>query len=531
MKKFTPKAERLPKLIIYGIALLASLVYVGYRAIFTLPMNLRLIDIAFGLLILAVELIEGLEFFVYFWNVLRYRKVSPKIPEFDFEKAPDVDVFVATLNESEELLVGTLKACSKMEYPDKKRVHIYLCDDGERDGLRKLAKKYGATYLGRTKHDYAKAGNYNYAMKRSGSPYIAIFDADMRPRKSFLMKTLPFFAKYEKVGFVQTPQSFKNPDIFQARFGKKRPFEQDYFYHYIQLARNNTNSVILCGTNCVIDRAALKSVGGFAMATIAEDVATGMMIEEKGYRGIAIDNILARGEAIDDTAGFLKQRSRWGRGCIQTAKAYGVFSRKNMSLSQKLDYFVAINYWTFGLKRLLFLMLPWLFACFGVIMIQCDLNVFLLIFGTQYILKRFVIGFVEGRYKSSTWTKVYELIQAPYLAGAILKELLGFSDKKFIVTEKGGKKRRSATDWKLFLIHFALFALNAGSFVLAYYKMQLTGWNVYIIPMVWMAVNAGYLMLAMLFDFRKSKSYRNFEPNKVKRFGLGAFLGILWRGK
>jgi hypothetical protein len=155
----------------------------------------------------------------------------------------------------------------------------------------------------------------------------------------------------------------------------------------------------------------------------------------------------------------------------------------------------------------------------------------LLIFGTQYILKRFVIGLVEGRYKSSTWTKVYELIQAPYLAGAILKELLGFSDKKFVVTEKGGKKRRSATDWKLFLIHFTLFALNAGSFVLAYYKMQLTGWNVYIIPMVWMAVNTGYLMLAMLFDLRKSKSYRNFEPNKVKRFGFGAFLGILWRGK
>ena len=167
-----------------------------------------------------------------------------------------------------------------MEYP--KKVHIYLCDDGERGELEDLAKEFGAHYLARKRHDFAKAGNYNYALKQSSSPFVAVFDADMRPSKDFLMKTMPFFVKRKKLGFVQTPQCFRNPDIFQARFSKKMPCEQDYFYRYIQLARNNTQSTILCGTNCVISRAALKEVGGFARATIAEDVATGMLMEAKG---------------------------------------------------------------------------------------------------------------------------------------------------------------------------------------------------------------------------------------------------------
>ena len=532
MKSKKSQSEHPVKLIIYTITLLASFVYIIYRAIFTLPFRLGMLNLAFGMLVFIVELIECFEFFVYYWNILRYKKTSPKIPEAKKSDFPEVDVFIATVNEGEKLLAKTLKACSEMRYPDQKKVHIYLCDDGNRKKLRKLAKKYGAGYISRSNNDYAKAGNYNNALKQTESPLVAIFDADMRPKKNFLMKTVPFFVAEEKVGFVQTPQSFRNPDIFQARLGGQMPFEQDYFYHYIQLARNHTNSTILCGTNCVISREALKSAGGFAWATIAEDVATGMLMEAKGYRGIAIADVLAHGEAVDDLSGFLKQRSRWGRGCIQTAKAYGIFTVRGLNIRQKFDYFVAINYWVFGLRRMLYLILPLLFAFFDIIAIKGDLITFIVVFFAQYLLKRFVVDWLEGSHKSSTWTKIYELVQAPYLAVAVFKELIGLSSKKFVVTAKGkSKKKNTWIDVIMFAVHMALLCANGLGIAYVVLRSQALGLRLFAIPLVWMAVNMFYLLLAIIFDLSPSRRHRSdFKPNQFEKYSWRAFAGI-FRGK
>ncbi len=525
------KYESGPKIVVYFLAALASIIYLIYRIAYTMPFELRPVDIIIGLLVLIVEIVETFEYIIYYANVLIYKKVSPKTPVVKGD-LPDVDVFVATLNEDEDVLRGTLKACAAMKYPDPKKMHIYLCDDGERKKLKKLAREFGAKYIARTTHNFAKAGNYNFALKQSDSPYVAIFDADMRPDKNFLMKTMPFFVKEEKVGFVQTPQSFNNPDIFQARYSTKMPLEQDYFYRYIQLARNNNNSVIMCGTNCVLSRQALKEAGGFAQATIAEDVATGMLMEAKGYRGIAISEVLAHGEAVNDVAGFLRQRSRWGRGCIQTAKSYGIFSVKGLTMAQKLDYFVSIKYWCFGLRRTFFMALPLIYVFFHVIAIEGDLRVFLPLFFTQYLLKRFVIDWMEGRRKSSTWMKIYELIQAPYMLLVVLGELVGISSKKFVVTKKGGAaKKKGGADIMLFFAHWLLLMLNGLGLAVAIFKLVHEGLELYIIPIIWIAINVIYLLFVLLFDLRSSRTPKGFKPDMRDKYGLGAFFGMLWRRK
>jgi long-chain acyl-CoA synthetase len=55
-------------------------------------------------------------------GVERKNKALPKIKEEDY---PDVDVFVATINENEKVLTTTIEACKNMKYPDKKKVNIY----------------------------------------------------------------------------------------------------------------------------------------------------------------------------------------------------------------------------------------------------------------------------------------------------------------------------------------------------------------------------------------------------------------------
>ena len=108
--------------------------------------------------------------------------------------------------------------------------------------------------------------NFNNALKNTSSPLIVTFNADMIPMHDFLTATVPyFFMKDEKIGFVQTPQSFYNPDLFQFYlYSEERvPNEQDYFYRDIQVGKNKSNSVIYGGSNTVLSRKALMDIGGF----------------------------------------------------------------------------------------------------------------------------------------------------------------------------------------------------------------------------------------------------------------------------
>ena len=39
-----------------------------------------------------------------------------------------------------------------------------------------------------------------------------------------------------------------------------------------------------------------------------------------------------------------------------------------------------------------------------------------------------------------------------------------------------------------------------------------------------------YLLFALLFDFRRSRQYKNFRPNAVKHYGIKSYLGLFKRG-
>ena len=90
-----------------------------------------------------------------------------------------------------------------MEYPDKNKIHIYVCDDGDRLEIKDLTIKINVNYISRSNRKDAKAGNYNNALLKTTSPYIATFDSDMAPTKDFLLTTLPFFYKEKNLIQIQ----------------------------------------------------------------------------------------------------------------------------------------------------------------------------------------------------------------------------------------------------------------------------------------------------------------------------------------
>ena len=125
-----------------------------------------------------------------------------------------------------------------------------------------------------------------------------------------------------KIGFIQTPQVFYNADLFQYNlYAEKRvPNEQDYFFREVNLGKNRTNAVLYAGSNTMISREALEGVGGIATGTITEDFETGLRIEALNFRCYAVKKPLAQGLAPITIASLIKQRVRWGRGCIYSLR-------------------------------------------------------------------------------------------------------------------------------------------------------------------------------------------------------------------
>lgn len=506
------------------VTFLSNLIYILWRIFFTIPKGKGYFSFICAIILLIVEIMGMFEMFVHYHDMSNIE--YPQKPEIDEELYPDVDVFVATFNESIELLKKTVNGCINMEYPDKDKVHIYICDDSNRKEMKEMANEMGVKYITREEREGAKAGNLNNAMKHSTSPLIATFDADMIPMHDFLMETVPYFLKneqakkegveeeYDKIGFVQTPQSFYNLDLFQFNlYSESRiPNEQDYFYRDIQLSRNKTNSVIYGGSNTVISREALEAVGGFYTRSITEDFATGILIQSKGYKCYAIPDVHASGLSPTDLKSLVKQRERWARGCIQTGRRLNILFRKGLGFWQKISYLTSISYWYASIKRFIFIMAPILFSVFNVTVVECDLLGVLIFWLPMYIFSSMSLKLFSQSIRNIRWTNIYETILFQPLMISVILETLAISKNKFTVTKKD--KVEDGFKYKFirvlpYYIYIMLCIIGTIKMIIQTFR---TNSIAYVVPLFWIIGNLSTLVMAVMFmhgrkQFRKTERF------------------------
>ena len=506
-------------------------VYLVWRIGKTLPLDHRPVDIVFALVLLLTELIGVGEMIVHYMLEGR-RKPCPPPPELTAVKLPEVDVLVPTCGEPVELVERTLSGCLAMQY--KGRVHIYLCDDANRGEMREMAKKLGAEYISRKERTDAKAGNLNHALSLTSSPLVAVFDADMCPEPQFLMKTVPYFMEKSgkhkkqqlsgKTGFVQTPQSFRNEDLFQRAFraGDIIPNEQDYFYLELEPARNSCNAVIFGGSNTLLSRKALNDAGGFITETLTEDFATGIEIQKHGYRCIAIDTPLAYGLSPENLTDMIRQRNRWARGCIQAGRKTHLMFTSKLTLSQRMSYLAAISYWYSPLKKLVYLFAPLMYSIFGITVMNCDFKQMLMFWLPMYFLAACGIRFFSNGIRSAWWSDIYELCMFPFLLPGVLAESAGIRKKQFNVTDKSGR-----TGWRLWytLPFIALIALSVLGTVNTVNRMISEQTTVYLFLLFWLTVNLYELLYALTFVLCCSRLPQQSEQ-KIRQRRLSDKLGL-----
>lgn len=481
------------------LSIVCNLIYLVWRAGFTLPLSYGLLSACLGIILLLAEIMGFFQSAVYQLLFVKPYRLIPRTMD-EWKVLPMVDVFITTYNENLSILEKTILACINMEYPPD-RLNIYLCDDGRREEARQLCDTLGIHYLTREDNTHAKAGNLNNALKQSGGEFVLLLDADMVPKSFFLQKTLGYFLD-EKVGFVQTPQVFYNPDPFQfnLRFNAKIPNEQDFFMLDIQAGRANFNAVLHVGTNAVFRRKALDDIGGIPTGTITEDMATGMLIQSKGYLSVFVREVLCTGLSVESFSDLIKQRERWCRGNIQVTKKWNPLTLKGLTPIQRLIYVDGLVYWFLGVQKMIYLLCPLIYLIFGTIILHASIYSLLLFWFPSYLASLLSYRLLTRKSRSLTWSHVYEVAMAPFLALSAIMEAIFSKPIPFRVTPKGVNKSRTTFALRTSFPYDCLILLTLLGWVVAGRSITESMGNVdsLILNLAWSVYNMIAIMMSIL---------------------------------
>lgn len=307
------KNKRLLVLLI--VANLWGIVYILWRAVYTVNYLGDIYSLTWSILLLLAEIFSMVIFISFSLAVSRKDDYElPHCPVIPPDKLPGVDIFVCSLNETEEILKPTLMAALNIDYPNKK---VYLLDDGKRPEMFELTKKLGCNYITRETNKGYKAGNINNALKQTSGEIVIIFDADHIPVSTFIKDIICNFSD-PKVALIQTPQHFFNLDPFQKNLGLQEYItnEQDLFYRVIEPGLATYNATICGGTNFFFRRQYVEKAGGFPEDTLTEDFAMGLKLETMGYKILYYNRPVATGKSTETFGEFIKQRSRWASALL-----------------------------------------------------------------------------------------------------------------------------------------------------------------------------------------------------------------------
>jgi cellulose synthase (UDP-forming) len=419
------------------------------------------IDVVFMMLLLSAEIyafvVMGLGYFQTIWPL---RRTPVALPE-DTSDWPHIDVLVPTYNEPLDVVRYTVLGALNLDWPVDK-LHVYLLDDGRRKEFEEFAREAGVGYKIRNDNKHAKAGNINTALKSLDSPYVAIFDCDHIPTRSFLQMTMGWFLRVSKLAMLQTPHHFYSPDPFERNLEQFRviPNEGELFYGIVQDGNDFWNATFFCGSCAVIRRKALDEIGGIAVETVTEDAHTSLRMQMRGWGTAYINIPQAAGLATERLSAHVGQRIRWARGMIQIMRTDNPLFVPGLKLPQRLCYFNAMLHFLYAVPRLIFLTAPLAYLLLNHSNLPGYWAAILAYALPHLFMSNLTNSRIQGEHRHSFWNEIYETVLSPYI---LMPTLLAFVNPKlgkFNVTAKGGVVEETYFDKRIAWPFLVLLGLN-----------------------------------------------------------------------
>ncbi|MEX2943170.1 UDP-forming cellulose synthase catalytic subunit [Serratia fonticola] len=451
---------RLPSLMLIVLSLTVSCRYLWWRYTSTLNWDDPL-SLTCGLLLLAAEtyawVVLVLGYFQTVWPLNRQPVPMPA----DNSTWPTVDLMVPTYNEDLGVVKPTVYAALGIDWP-KDKINIYILDDGNRPEFKAFAAEVGVKYIARPTHEHAKAGNINNALKHASGDFVAIFDCDHVPTRSFLQLTMGWFFKDKKLAMLQTPHHFFSPDPFERNLGRFRqtPNEGTLFYGLVQDGNDMWDATFFCGSCAILRRTALDEIGGIAVETVTEDAHTSLRLHRLGHTSAYIRIPQAAGLATESLSAHIGQRIRWARGMVQIFRLDNPLLGKGLKFAQRLCYANAMLHFLSGIPRLIFLTAPLAFLLLHAYIIFAPALAIALYVLPHMIHASLTNSRIQGKYRHSFWSEIYETVLAWYIARPTTVALFNPHKGKFNVTAKGGLVTQEHVDWVITRPYLLLVTLN-----------------------------------------------------------------------
>lgn len=255
------------------------------------------------------------------WSLLLWMKRPPRRAPVPGWRACVATTFVPGA-EPMAMIERTLVALKGLRYPHD----TWLLDEGDDEAVKELCAALGVRHFSRrhrpeyqaaggTFQTRSKHGNYNAWLTEIGFDHydtVTAFDPDHLPQPDFLDEVLGHFGD-PAIGYVQAPQAYYNQ---AASFVAAAAAEETYdFNSTIQMASYGMGYPIVNGSHNNHRMVALREVGGFAPHD-ADDLLITILYRSRGWQGVYVPRILARGITPVDWRGYLTQQRRWARSVL-----------------------------------------------------------------------------------------------------------------------------------------------------------------------------------------------------------------------
>nr|WP_294793851.1 glycosyltransferase family 2 protein [uncultured Mucilaginibacter sp.] len=201
----------------------------------------------------------------------------------------------------------------------------------------------------------------NYGLHFSRGKYLTIYDAEDVPDTDQLKKVVALFAKLpENYIVIQSALNYfnRNENFLTRMF----TLEYSYWFDYMLPGLDTFDIPIpLGGTSNHFKFEYLIELGGWDPFNVTEDADLGVRAYDKGYK-VAIINSTTYEEANNEMFNWVRQRSRWIKGYMQT---HLVHMRNPVALWRKLGWkgFLGFNFFI-GATPITFLVYPLLLCIF-----------------------------------------------------------------------------------------------------------------------------------------------------------------------
>ncbi|MFG1344691.1 glycosyltransferase [Xanthobacter autotrophicus DSM 431] len=264
---------------------------------------------------------------------------------------PKVSIHVPAYREPPEMLIQTIDALARLEYPNFEAVIIVnnTPDPAMVEPVRAHCELLGDRFkfINAEKVAGFKAGALRIALDATApdAEIIGVIDADYVVTPDWLKDLVPVFED-PTVGLVQAPQDHRDG----ARSPLHEAMNAEYagFFDIGMVQRNEDDAIVVHGTMCLIRRAAMMEAGNWSSDTICEDTDLGLTIAENGWKTHYTRKRYGYGLLPDSFEAFKKQRHRWAYGGFQIIKKHWrrfLPTRSRLTTAQKRHFVLGWISW------------------------------------------------------------------------------------------------------------------------------------------------------------------------------------------